>query len=457
MGYDDAYNEEQSGHARGKNYISQPSHTLETPGGDRGRESGRPLKIAVWHNLPSGGGKRALYYHVRGLTKRGHKLACWSLDTADHAYLPLSEFAPERVVAAEVNARPRWKLIERWSRHYNEAVERMRQFDEACERCAREIEAGDFDLLFANSALPYNMPYIMRHLRMKKVLYLQEPSRYLYEARPVLPWASGAPQELGRAHLFQPRRILSEYPNLQTLRLQAQQEWLNAHACDRLLVNSYFSRESILRAYGVDAKVCYLGIDTTLFRDLELERERFILGLGSFDSIKGIDLALKAMALLPEPRPPLVWIANSGNAAYRNAMNELARSLGVELRVRVGVSDAELVETLNRAALLLYTSRLEPFGFAPLEANACGLPVVGVAEGGIRETVRDGVSGFLVEPEAESIARAAQRLLHDPDLSKRLGKTAADYVRREWDVEESVTRLETNLLQVAAAEPARTA
>ena len=123
--------------------------------------------------------------------------------------------------------------------------------------------------------------------------------------------------------------------------------------------------------------------------------------------------------------------------------------------MRVGVSDAELVETLNRAALLLYTSRLEPFGFAPLEANACGLPVVGIAEGGIRETVRDGVSGLLVEPEAESIARAAETLLNAPELARRMGETAADYVRREWGVDESVTRLETILLQVAAAEPAR--
>ena len=451
-----AHDEGGGGHAAGENDISRPARTLESSGGKGVKGADRRLKIAVWHNLPSGGGKRALYYHVRGLTERGHKLACWSLDTADHSYLPLSEFAPERVVA-EGDGRPRRKLTGRWSRHYDEAVERMRRVDRACERSAREIEAGDFDLLFANSALPYNMPYIMRHLRMKKVLYLQEPCRHLYEASPVLPWVSGATQDLGRARLFQPRRILSEYPNLQTVRLQAQQEWLNARACDLMLVNSYFSRESVLRAYGVDAKVCYLGVDTSLFRDLGLRRERFILGLGSFHSIKGIDLALKAVALLPEPRPPLVWVSNSGDPAYRNAMSELASSLGVELRVRVGVSDDELVETLIRAALLLYTSRLEPFGFAPLEANACGLPVVGIAEGGIRETVRDGVSGFLVEPEAESIARAAERLLNDRGLAERLGEAAADYVRREWGVEESVTRLETILLQVAAAEPARPA
>jgi glycosyltransferase involved in cell wall biosynthesis len=365
------------------------------------------LKIAVWHNLPGGGGKRALYYHVRGLVGRGHKLACWSLDTADHSYLPLSEFAPERVISPEFKDRSRKRITDRWSRGYNEAVGRMRAFDEACKRCAREIEAGVFDLLFANSALYYNVPYVMRHLRTKKVLYLQEPCRFMYEARPILPWVSGAPEDLGRAHLFQPRRVLADYPNLQTLRLQAKQEWLNARACDRILVNSYFSRESILRAYGVDAKVCYLGVDTTLFRDLGLPRERFVVGLGSFDPVKGIDLAVKSVALLPEPRPPLVWIANSGDEVYKNKTSELARSQGVELRIRAAIPDAELVAILNKAALLLYTSRLEPFGFAPLEANACGLPVVGIAEGGIRETVQDGVNGFLVEPEAESIAPPA--------------------------------------------------
>lgn len=411
------------------------------------------MKIAVWHNLPSGGGKRALYYHVRGLVGRGHKLACWSLDTADQSYLPLSEFAPERVISSEFKDRSRKRFTDRWTPGYSEAIDRLRAFDDACKRCAREIEAGDFDLLFANSSLSFYVPYIMRHLRMKKVLYLQEPCRFMYEAWPVLPWVSSAPEDLEQAHLFQPRQFIADYPTLQTLRLQAKQEWLNAQACDRILVNSYFSRESVLRAYGVDAKVCYLGVDTKLFRNLGLERERFIVGLGSFDSIKGIDLAVKAVALLAEPGPPLVWIANSGSETYQHTISELARSLGVELRIQMAVSDAELVATLNKAALLLYTSRLEPFGFAPLEANACGLPVVGVAEGGIRETVQDGVNGFLVDPEAESIARAANQLLQNPALARQMGEQAAVNVQRTWNVERSVDRLETILLQTVSTKP----
>src|SRR6266852_2607646 len=160
------------------------------------------MKIAVWHNLPSGGGKRALYYHVRGLVGRGHQLACWSLDTADQSYLPLSEFAPEHIIPFQFKERSAKRFRDRWTSSYNEAVNRMRAFDEVCRRCAREIEAGGFDLLFANSALYYNMPYIMRHVRMKKVLYLQEPCRFLYEARPVLPWVSSASENLEQAKFF---------------------------------------------------------------------------------------------------------------------------------------------------------------------------------------------------------------------------------------------------------------
>jgi glycosyltransferase involved in cell wall biosynthesis len=405
------------------------------------------MRIAVWHNLPSGGGKRALYYHVRGLVERGHQISCWCLDSADQSYLPLSEFAPERVVPTEFR-KPRAGFTSWLAPWYSEAIARMQAFDEACRRCAQEIAAGQFDLLFANSSVGYYVPFILRHLDMRKVLYLQEPCRFLYEAAPVLPWVYGAEEELG-SPLFNPRRIRANYPNLQTLRLQAKQEWLNVQACDRVLVNSYFSRESVLRAYGVAARVCYLGVDTTLFRNLNLERERFIVGIGSIDPIKHIDLAISAVALLPEPRPPLVWIANSGSQSYRDTITELARSSGVELRIQSAISDSELVNILNRATLLLCTPRLEPFGFAVLEANACGLPVVAVAEGGLRETVEHGRNGLLVDSEPASIARAVKLLLDDPSLARRMGKTGVANVTQSWAVEQSVDRLEQNLMEVA--------
>ena len=59
--------------------------------------------------------------------------------------------------------------------------------------------------------------------------------------------------------------------------------------------------------------------------------------------------------------------------------------------------DQELVSPLSRAKFMIYAPRLKPFGFAPLEANSCGTSVIALAEGGVRETVKDGINGHLVE------------------------------------------------------------
>ena len=56
------------------------------------------MKIAVWHNLPSGGGKRALYDHVSGLVARGHEVEVWAPPTAHREYLPLGRIVREHIV-----------------------------------------------------------------------------------------------------------------------------------------------------------------------------------------------------------------------------------------------------------------------------------------------------------------------------------------------------------------------
>src|SRR5262245_43194933 len=66
-----------------------------------------PMRIAVWHNLPSGGGKRALYNLVRGLAARGHEITAWCPPTADPDYLPLNSIVHEKVLPLERVALPR--------------------------------------------------------------------------------------------------------------------------------------------------------------------------------------------------------------------------------------------------------------------------------------------------------------------------------------------------------------
>jgi glycosyltransferase involved in cell wall biosynthesis len=280
------------------------------------------------------------------------------------------------------------------------------------------------------------------------VLYLQEPFRWLYEALPELPWSALAAPSTGAWSVKYARRFLSNLVEVQALRVQAREEIQSARAFDRVLVNSFFSRESLLRAYGVDAKVCYLGIDTNLFVNQRKAREGFVVGLGAIVPQKRIDLMIDAIAELPAPRPDLVWIGNLSVPSYLEAMVRLARARQVVLRPMIGIPDKDVVDLLNRAVMLVYGPRLEPFGLAPLEANACGLPVVAVAEGGVRETIRDGINGLLVDEEPATLADAIARLLADPDQASRLGAAGAAQVEQHWSLSASIDRLERWLAEL---------
>jgi len=60
---------------------------------------------------------------------------------------------------------------------------------------------------------------------------------------------------------------------------------------------------------------------------------------------------------------------------------------------------------------MVYSARLEPFGLAPLEANACATPVVAVAEGGVRESIRNGVNGVLISERRPHTAWHATQVI----------------------------------------------
>src|SRR6266567_1144592 len=147
------------------------------------------MRVAVWHNLPSGGAKRALYYHVRGLVGRGHLVEAWCPPTSDRNYLPLSELITEHVLPIDTGQKG--KLVARIPLLglHDYHLRQTKALDEHCQRCAEEINRGDFDTLFANSSVDYHVSSIGRYVNTKKVLYLQEPNRLLYEAgEGGLPW-----------------------------------------------------------------------------------------------------------------------------------------------------------------------------------------------------------------------------------------------------------------------------
>ena len=303
---------------------------------------------------------------------------------------------------------------------------------------AEAIEKGGFDILFANTCMQYHSPFVGRYTSIPSVLYLQEPNRFLYEALPYLPWV-GVPQNSSW------RRKLRNIFDLLTIRRQAQEELKNAQSFGTILVNSYFSRESVARSYGLDSKVCYLGIDTERYSPADVTREDMILGVGAIATPKRIELAIKAVGCLPESRRKLVWVSNSVDQTYLGELQSLAKTLSVEFDLRVLISDEELVSLIRKAGCVLYTPRLEPFGYVPLEAAACGTPVVTIAEGGVRETMADGL-GWIADPAPEEIAKCIQEIVDDPATASQHVLTFRSQLVEKWNFEASIDRIEGHLL-----------
>jgi glycosyltransferase involved in cell wall biosynthesis len=79
---------------------------------------------------------------------------------------------------------------------------------------------------------------------------------------------------------------------------------------------------------------------------------------------------------------------------------------------------------------------------------ACGKPVVGVNEGGVKETVVDHVTGLLIERDSHKFANAVECLLGDPELRVQYGQHGREHVLNHWSWEKAVEKLEQNMLRV---------
>lgn len=179
-------------------------------------------------------------------------------------------------------------------------------------------------------------------------------------------------------------------------------------------------------------RVVPCGVDTDRFTPagpaLERGERHRLVSVGRLVERKGVDAAVRALRVLPDAEllvvggPPVASLPRDPEAVR---LVGLAEDLGVADRVRLlgRVDQADLPRVLRSADVVVATPWYEPFGIAPLEAMACGRPVVGTAVGGLLDTVDDGTTGSLVPPrDPGALAAAVRPLLDDTALRERWGR-----------------------------------
>ena len=171
--------------------------------------------------------------------------------------------------------------------------------------------------------------------------------------------------------------------------------------------------------------------------------------LGRLKRYKGVHHVIDAFARMGHPTATLE-IAGAGD--YRAALERQAASLDLGERVRFlgRIDEVSKLQLLRRAWALVFASPKEGWGITNLEAAACGTPVVASNSPGIRESVRDGETGYLVSHgDAPAMATAMARLAGDVQLVERLGSQARRFAETfTW--ERAADETERHLQRVLA-------
>jgi D-inositol-3-phosphate glycosyltransferase len=201
------------------------------------------------------------------------------------------------------------------------------------------------------------------------------------------------------------------------------------------LINYYGAPEDKITVIpcGVNTKEVY-PVDKQLARALLKlpANEKILLQLGRMVPRKGVDNVIKALSMLKNRKVQLVIVGGGEDTTVEmNRLMRLAKKAGVESRVIfTGQRDRRELKYYYAAAdIFITTPWYEPFGITPLEAMACGTPVIGSNVGGIKYSVADGKTGVLVPPQdPDKLCRAVNSLLRAPVLMKQMSENAVKRV-----------------------------
>ena len=225
------------------------------------------------------------------------------------------------------------------------------------------------------------------------------------------------------------------------LRIQVEKEI--AAQADLLVASTEYERDDLVRLYGADPErvaVVAPGVDLSMFQPIDREEARHTIGygqgrlllfVGRLERLKGVEVAIRALALLRDRAHEDVRLlilgedSREGDESEKERLKEVASALGVRDRVDFlgSVAHHELPFFYSAADVCVMPSYSESFGLVGLEAQACGRPVVGSGVAGLRSVVRDEVSGYLIDSHDPALyAERIGRLLDNSELAQQMGR-----------------------------------
>jgi glycosyltransferase involved in cell wall biosynthesis len=242
------------------------------------------------------------------------------------------------------------------------------------------LDLGAYDLVVSSSSAWAHGVIAGDHA--VHVCYCHNPFRYAWNAREQALAGRSATSRAALSVIFSRWR---------------EWDWIAAQRVDRYVANSETTKSRISRYFGRDATVLHPPVQTDRFVPSTAGEDYVVLA--ELMQHKRIDLAVRAFSRMGKP----LTVIGDGPDARR-----LKRMAGPTIRFTGRIGDTEVAARLATCRALVVTAT-EEFGIAAVEAQAAGRPVIALREGGVRETLIEGVTGaFFDEPRPESLAAAVE-------------------------------------------------
>ncbi|MCX7996261.1 MAG: glycosyltransferase [Patescibacteria group bacterium] len=251
------------------------------------------------------------------------------------------------------------------------------------------LDFAGYDIVISSSATLMSKGIITRPETLH-ISYLHHPPRYLYYYETAMEWQK-----------YWPIRVYGHFIN-HGLR---QYDYLSSQRVDYFIANSEETRRRIRKVYRRDSCVIYPPVvipEQAPVRSADVQANGYYLTVSRLARAKHIDILVEASKL----NGFKLKIIGSGRDLQR-----LQALAGPHVEFHGGVSDSEREALYAGAKGFLFASVDEEFGIAPVEALGFGVPVIAYASGGLKETVTDGVNGFLYRTlSPDALVAAIERL-----------------------------------------------
>lgn len=298
-------------------------------------------KIAVVHNLTSGGAVRVLDETNKLLSRK---------------YI-ITIFSPPKNKFSEKN------FLNKVGNYVQYVYKTLPDY---YQKISKEINSGNYHAVIIHPDTFLKAPSLLSHLKINSIYILHEPPREFYE-----PIYLHAP--FLRDKIFTLLRIPV-----------AVLDKVATKKASHIVANSEFSRREIHKIYGVRSKVIYPGLTSKPVKMRKnLKRKYACLSVGSLLPYKGHELTIEALGMMS--KKPVLIIVGNGREVEKNRLRDLAKRNGVRLRIVNNVSDEVLYSLYKSARVYVNSAYKEPFGLASLEALSSGENLVTVNECGTQE------------------------------------------------------------------------